>query len=100
MGRKSYAQVYGIFLIFLARKLYQDGGRPLREVATLLAKAGFRTRTGKPFGPAAVQKMVRSDVRLSTDETRECEQFWNFIRFELMHGNRNKERVSFQWLKH
>jgi len=46
-GRKSYAETHP-FEIFIARKLYQDGQRPLREVAVLMAKAGYVTQTGRP----------------------------------------------------
>ena len=61
VGRKSYNE----FVVWLAQKYSRTGQRSLREVAHLLARAHLLTRTGKPYGPAAIRKMIQT--RLSPE---------------------------------
>jgi DNA invertase Pin-like site-specific DNA recombinase len=60
-GRKSYAEM-SPDLVRLAKRLhrYPVNGRrrSLREVSKALASAGFVSTSGKPFGAAAVARMV------------------------------------------
>jgi DNA invertase Pin-like site-specific DNA recombinase len=65
-GRKSHAEIdarnNGGRMIALARKLRRKspkgGRRPLRAIATELAKAGFVSRAGKPYAATAVARML------------------------------------------
>ena len=61
-GRKSYAE-RAPEAVALARKLRRKrpkGGRlSLREVATDLARQGFLAASGKPYGAAAIARMIR-----------------------------------------
>ncbi len=50
----------------LARARPKGGKRSLREIAHELAQAGHLTRTGKPYGPAAVAAMLDPDYRKLT----------------------------------
>ena len=60
-GRKSIAEKKPQ-VIELARRLNRKapngGRRTLREISAELAEAGHLTRTGKPYAPAAVAKML------------------------------------------
>jgi DNA invertase Pin-like site-specific DNA recombinase len=60
-GRKSYAEM-SPDLVRLAKRLhrYPDNGRrrSLRDVSKALASAGFLSSSGKPFGAAAIARMV------------------------------------------
>ena len=62
-GRKNYAEI-NPEMVALARKLrrykIQGRKRTLREIAHELAGAGFVTGKGKPYGAAAVAKMVQA----------------------------------------
>jgi hypothetical protein len=112
VGRKSYKQLDWL-CVFLAQKYYRNGARPLREVATLLAKAKYAPRSGI-YGPAAIRKMVMT--QLTPSEVRRCELYWEKEgRSELAERvlpaeshrkshwiivqKRNKRRECFQWLK-
>jgi DNA invertase Pin-like site-specific DNA recombinase len=65
-GRKSYAEIdaaeHGGEMIALARKLRRKspkvGRRSLREISAELAKAGYISRTGKPYAPTAIGRML------------------------------------------
>jgi hypothetical protein len=65
-GRKSYAEIdaaeHGGEMIALARKLRRKspkaGRRSLREISAELAKAGFISRTGKPYAATAIGPML------------------------------------------
>jgi DNA invertase Pin-like site-specific DNA recombinase len=62
-GRKSYSEL-DPDMVRLAKRLHRypvDGKRrSLRDVSGTLAKAGFLTRTGKPFTAEAISRMVKS----------------------------------------
>ena len=72
VGRKSYKQ-RDLLCAFLAKKYWRKAARPLREVATLLAKAGYPPPSGI-YGPAAIRKMVMT--QLTPSEVRSCELYW------------------------
>ena len=65
-GRKSYAEMdaaeHGGAMIALARKLRRKspkaGRRSLREISVELVNAGFISRTGKPYAPTAIGRML------------------------------------------
>jgi hypothetical protein len=73
-GRKSNVEIdaaqHGGQMLALARKLRRKspkGGRPsLRTVAAELAKAGFISRSGRPYAPTAIGRMLgeRSSRRM------------------------------------
>ena len=100
-GRKSHAETRPL-VIFLAQKIWAaklSGGRrrPLREVATLLAKAGHGTKKMEvgdatidrafPFGPSSIQKMIATKLSLSDDELRHCEALWSRCKLDILSGN-------------
>jgi hypothetical protein len=62
-GRKSYAE-RSPDVVRLAKRLhrYPVNGkrRSLRDVSTALAQAGFLASSGKPFGAAAIARMIDS----------------------------------------
>jgi hypothetical protein len=64
-GRKSYAEM-SPELVRLARRLhrYPINGRrrSLRDVSKVLASAGFLSNSGKPFGAAAIARMVAASA--------------------------------------
>jgi hypothetical protein len=111
VGRKSYAQS-SVLAVFLAQKYHRNGERPLRDVARLLAYIGLRPRGGKIYGPAAIRKMVRT--QLTKAEQVACVRYWEQEgRSEIAEyilgvwtepkwmtaPKRNKRRQCFQWLK-
>lgn len=65
-GRKSYAEMdateHGGAMIAMARKLRRKspkaGRRSLREISAELAIAGFISRSGKPYAPTAIGRML------------------------------------------
>ena len=67
-GRKSYAEM-SPDLVRLAKRLhrYPINGRrrSLRDVARALASAGFLSSSGKPFGAAAIARMVAASASRS-----------------------------------
>jgi hypothetical protein len=67
-GRRSYAQL-DEETVFLAQKYYGNGQHTLRDVAYALAKEGFLTRSGKPFGPAAIRKMIQTPLSVQQRES-------------------------------
>jgi hypothetical protein len=64
-GRKSYAEM-NPDLVRLAKRLhrYPINGRrrSLRDVSKALASAGFLSSSGKPFGAAAITRMVAASA--------------------------------------
>lgn len=60
-GRKNYAQIdaekTGGEMIALAKGL-RSRSYSLRQISDELRKEGFLTRMGKPYGPAAVARML------------------------------------------
>jgi len=68
VGRKSYVQS-DMVCVWLAQKYSQGGQRSLREVAYLLAHMGLRTRSGTPYGPAAVRKMLQTQFAPKEQKT-------------------------------
>jgi hypothetical protein len=114
--------------VWLAQKYRRNGHRSLREVAYLLAYLGFLTRSGKPYGPAAIRKMVQT--RISLQQQKVFASWWENTGREQatvaalgLHGlkpayyrkaiklrrrveyhwataqKRNMKRSCFQWLK-
>ena len=62
-GRKSIAETKPEVVALarrLNRKAPKGGQRTLREIAAEMATAGHLTRTGKPYAPAAVAKMLNA----------------------------------------
>lgn len=65
-GRKSYREIdardHNGKMIFLVKKLRRKspkgGRRSLRAISSEMAKAGFLSRTGKPYTAAAVARML------------------------------------------
>src|SRR5215217_2876151 len=65
-GRKSYAE-HDADLVRLAKRLhrYPINGRrrSLRDVSKALAASGYLASSGKPYGAAAIARMVRVDAQ-------------------------------------
>jgi hypothetical protein len=107
VGRKSYNSI----VVWLAQKYSRNGQRSLREVAHLLAHASYGTRTGKPFGAAAVRKMIQ--MRVPAEDQKIFASWWEkegrseLAERVLQEGEyhwitavkRNNKRKCFQWLK-
>jgi hypothetical protein len=97
VGRKSHVQLAPRCVALAQNYCFNglSGRRSLREVAYLLAKKGFLTRSGKPFGPAAIRKMIQTPL---SSEQREALEKPSASRLK-----RNRMRVmggegsSYQW---
>jgi hypothetical protein len=60
-GRKSIAEARPETVdlaLRLARARPKGGTRSLRELSAALAEAGHTTKTGKPYAPTAIKKML------------------------------------------